>query len=774
MVATAATDGMPGIAPSPCFIRFPAAAQPLKSLPFAVPWQSPGSAIPPTNESRNMTARDFSLPGRRASGVVLALVLAAALGACGGGTPAASAAGGAASESFRPTIAATPRIAAMTASANMVANPGFESGMTGWMDWGNTLLLDVGAGGSAHAVRVGTAAGGVGHDVAGIIGGTQYHFSAQAMVSDASEVAYVGVNIVDGANNVVARQAVPVSTTTPSLATLDITAPANAVKATVFLWKNAGSGYGYADDFTLAPADATSVASVASTANLVAEPGFENGLSAWSNWGNASAAAGQGSSGAAALRVGTGAGGVGQEVTGVAPGTTYHLTGQVRVSDLSEVAFLGVAFLDPGGAKLQERNVAVSATTYAAAGVDLLAPAGTAKAMVYVWKNAGAGYAYVDDVALTPTAGATAPAGTTAPTTSGVTASSGQSGAGVPTLGGCQLFPANAIFNTRIDDTARFPRSAMSDAWTALAGASLPLQTDWGVNDNPANWSTYWGMPINVIDSWDTQWPLVSFDFSASGQYWGQGYPFKSDCAVPNGAGGYGVQRDCTQVPASTTHFPFPVDGKLLNEGGQCNDPNGCGDHHVLVVEKGACRLWESYFSYQLNGQWYSMATAAWDLNSLALRPDNWASGDAAGLPMTPLLVKTAEANSGEIRHALRVDFRDAALALQHVWPARFAAGADNPGAIPFGALLRLRADFVIPDTWTVQAKAIATAAKRYGMYVADNGGDFHIQGEPNAGWDPATSQQLKSITLQNMEFVDLHAITGDARFDPNSMAASW
>jgi len=90
------------------------------------------------------------------------------------------------------------------------------------------------------------------------------------------------------------------------------------------------------------------------------------------------------------------------------------------------------------------------------------------------------------------------------------------------------------------------------------------------------------------------------------------------------------------------------------------------------------------------------------------------------------------------------------------------------------GALLRLRADFAIPDDWTPQAKALATAAKRYGLYVADNGPDFYVQGEPNAAWDLRTSAQMKTITMGDMEFVDLSSITGNARFDIDSMAASW
>ena len=168
------------------------------------------------------------------------------------------------------------------------------------------------------------------------------------------------------------------------------------------------------------------------------------------------------------------------------------------------------------------------------------------------------------------------------------------------------------------------------------------------------------------------------------------------------------------------------------------------------------------------------MATAAWNLNSLSLRPDDWASGDAAGLPITPLLAKASEASSGEIRHALRVNFRNAALSQQHVWPARFAVGSGGPETIPFGALLRLKADFVIPDNWTTQAKALATAAKRYGMHAADNGADFYVIGEPSAQWDVTAWSQLKGIKMSDMEFVDLKSITSDPRFSPDSMAASW
>jgi hypothetical protein len=316
------------------------------------------------------------------------------------------------------------------------------------------------------------------------------------------------------------------------------------------------------------------------------------------------------------------------------------------------------------------------------------------------------------------------------------------------------MFPSNAIFNTRIDDTARFPAHARSNAWINLVGGATPMMPNWGNSSNPTHVWDYWGMPINAIDSSSTLWPTVNY---------ANGYPDKSDCATASD--GSGIVQDCSGVPAGARRFPFPA-GRVLTEN---ND-----DRHVLVVDRSACRLWEAFAAQNVGGQWYAVTTATWDLRSNALRPDYWGSADAAGLPITPLLAKAGEAATGEIRHALRVTFRNQFTSVKHVWPARFAVGLEDPANIPFGSLLRLKADFVIPDNWSPQAKAVANAAKRYGMYVADNGQDFFVQGQPNDGWDPTAWQQLRTLTLANMEFVDLRSITSDPRFSNDSMQASW
>lgn len=344
-----------------------------------------------------------------------------------------------------------------------------------------------------------------------------------------------------------------------------------------------------------------------------------------------------------------------------------------------------------------------------------------------------------------------------------------------PTLAGCEVFPPNAIFNTRIDDVMRFPAHERSATWIASIGGARKLHADWGRETDPTVRDGYYGIPYNVVDGTEatTRWPLVSHEIVDARDGNAGGAPDQSDCAVIE-RGAVRMRRGCDTVPIAQRRFPFPLDGQVRAEGGTCNDPATCGDRHILVVERGACRLWESFFAYQVKGRWSAYATAAWDLRSNEMRPDTWTSGDAAGLPILPLLVRIDEAEAGLIAHALRVTFRDAVLDRKHVWPARHSAGNTRAGGIPFGALLRLRADFDIPFYWTAQARVIARAMQKYGLYVADIGTDFFVQGEPSGRWDRLTIMQLQNLRLNEFEFVDTGAITRDPRFNPDSYAASW
>ncbi|MDQ8023295.1 MAG: hypothetical protein REI94_15770 [Moraxellaceae bacterium] len=339
-----------------------------------------------------------------------------------------------------------------------------------------------------------------------------------------------------------------------------------------------------------------------------------------------------------------------------------------------------------------------------------------------------------------------------------------------PILGGCQMFPGDAVFNQRIDDPARFPAHAMSDQWIGMVG-DANLRTAWSNATDGPDTEAYRGVPYFLVGT-SPDWQNVSFRQPHAAPDSPQGAVEQSDCAVLRQDSGLAVEQ-CSRVPAPQMRFPYPDDAAIASKSG-CSAGQDCGERRIVVLESGACRLWESTGSQKVGNQWHAQATAAWDLNSYGMRPDAWTTGDAGGLPVLPLLLRVEEADLGEIRHALRVSFRDSVLAEAHVWPARRHDGGPTPGGIPFGARLRLRADFVIPAEWTAQAKTVARAMQQYGLLVADIGDDLQVQGEPGERWNNDTLTQLRSLSSRQFEFVNMRSVTRHPRFNADSLRASW
>src|SRR6185369_10979363 len=285
-----------------------------------------------------MNRRDFpktaiaSAAGKRVNWAI-GLPLVLALGACGGGgsEPVAdSAAPNVLAQILRQkqsststttpttttttttTATTTPLAAAPASTTNLVSNPGFESGLTGWGNWGNAQAVTGQSASGSQSVRVGTAAGGVGQNVAGMIAGTSYHFTSKVKVSVAGETAYVGVKFQDATGATLLDKITPVTSTSYSAVSLDAVAPANSATALVYVWKNAGVGYADVDDVGLGPVSTSTTApapstTTPSTTNLVSNASFETGLTGWGNWGNSTAVTGQSATGSYALCVGTAA-----------------------------------------------------------------------------------------------------------------------------------------------------------------------------------------------------------------------------------------------------------------------------------------------------------------------------------------------------------------------------------------------------------------------------------------------------------------------------------
>ncbi len=322
-----------------------------------------------------------------------------------------------------------------------------------------------------------------------------------------------------------------------------------------------------------------------------------------------------------------------------------------------------------------------------------------------------------------PVAPAVSPAVAAAPTSTFLPLVTRQApAASGPQIGGCPLLPADNIWNARIDS---LPLDAHSADYIQTIGADTGLHADFGSG-------TWDGGPIGI-----------PFDFVGGSQP-------KVDVTFD-----YADESD----PGP---YPIPADASI--EGG----PNSDGDRHVLVVDTDNCLLYELYYAWpQADGTWEAGSGAVFDLHSNALRPDEWTSADAAGLPILPGLVRYEEVAAGEIRHAIRFTAPETRAA--HVWPARHDASSLTDAAYPpMGQRFRLKADFDISG-FSPQVQVILRAMKTYGIILADNGSAWFLSGAPDERWDNDILHELSQVTGADFEAVDVSSLMRD----PDSGAAS-
>lgn len=157
----------------------------------------------------------------------------------------------------------------------------------------------------------------------------------------------------------------------------------------------------------------------------------------------------------------------------------------------------------------------------------------------------------------------------------------------------------------------------------------------------------------------------------------------------------------------------------------------GTGDRHLIVVDPVERKLHEFWQARRTETGWEASQASTFDLGSNRMRPEGWTSADAAGLPIFPAIVRYDEADRGLVRHAMRVTVRRSRR--EYVYPARHFASTHADRDLPrMGERLRLRRDF---DTsgFPPHARAILEGLKRYGMFVADNGGDWLMSIAPDA-----------------------------------------
>jgi hypothetical protein len=269
------------------------------------------------------------------------------------------------------------------------------------------------------------------------------------------------------------------------------------------------------------------------------------------------------------------------------------------------------------------------------------------------------------------------------------------------------VFPASNPWNKRVD---RLPVAQNSAAIIGSIGAGTGLHADFG--------SGLWegspiGIPFDVV-SRSTPRARVTFE-----------YDDESD------------------------HVGYPIPKGVHVEGGS--------DHHALLLDKSACRLYELGGLERRQGRWHAWAGATWSLRSNRVRPAGWTSADAAGLPIFPGLARYDEMRRGVIDHALRFTVQRTRRA--YVYPARhYASNLTSSNLPPMGLRVRLKASFDV-RSFPRQARIVLVALKRYGMIVADNGADWYITGAPNRGWSNDQLHTLARVKGSDFEVVETRSL---------------
>jgi len=297
-----------------------------------------------------------------------------------------------------------------------------------------------------------------------------------------------------------------------------------------------------------------------------------------------------------------------------------------------------------------------------------------------------------------------------------------------PMQGNTSITP---IISNTTEDQPNKTQDASSKMNCSIFPPDNPWNTDisdYPVHNNSGNFIKYIGEDENLHPDFGTNWE-----------------------GGPNGIPYDLISRDQPMVPIVFTEYadesdpgPYPIPLNATIEHGE--------DRHVIAVDMGQCMLYELFMAYPKSDHWEAQSGAKYNLSSNAPRPYTWTSADAAGLPIYPGLVRYDEVASGEINHALRFTVEETQQAI--VYPARhYASDITDPNAPPMGLRFRLKSGFDISG-FSKKNQVILTALKKYGMIVADNGGEWFLSGAPDSRWDDEDLAELWNVKGSDFEVV--------------------
>lgn len=220
---------------------------------------------------------------------------------------------------------------------------------------------------------------------------------------------------------------------------------------------------------------------------------------------------------------------------------------------------------------------------------------------------------------------------------------------------------------------------------------------------------------------------------------------------------------DCDFEP-----IPVPAGGALEGEVGyQCASD---GDCHLIVVHRPSNSLYEMWRANIEDGQFFGGCLAVWNMGRTYPqdgRGEQCTSADAAGFPIAPLLFTADEVAAGRIDHAIRFILPNSRMRrLVYVHPATHSTHATTGPATapPYGARLRLRADYPLQNLPNEGARVVARAMQKHGILLAD-GGTIALTAQSDRFTAAKWSGLLGPHDLRALQVTDFEMVVAGPRF---------
>lgn len=298
----------------------------------------------------------------------------------------------------------------------------------------------------------------------------------------------------------------------------------------------------------------------------------------------------------------------------------------------------------------------------------------------------------------------------------------------VPPAGHGPYFPADAPWYRDISTAPVDPESTAVINWLASVGG-------WGGGRMQIDFT------IEVLEA-DASAPFRSFEPTDDF--------YDPDC-------------DIAQVP-------MPVGGALEGEPDyQCADD---GDCHLLVVHRPSNKLYEMWRANldPFTNTFYGGCLAVWNMAITypeSGRGQDCSSADAAGYPISPLLFSADEVAAGHIDHAIRFILPNSRMRrLVYVHPATHSTFPTSGPATapPYGARLRLRANYPLQNLPNEAARTVARAMQKYGILLAD-GGTIALTAQSDRFTTAKWSGLLGPLDLRLLLVTDFEMIAAGQRY---------